>query len=153
MFQLCIIRQLTTDDNGGFQSNRQQKSFLLQVVNWEPIYLCKSQLRSCWKIRLTIALLMNECSLNFSGSWRYMGSWGCMGFFVAATVAPAAWNWFSVRGVGLLVEEVSDNNHNGSCDGRGEDEGDKESDGNSTTHWESWGAINRPQCSREFMIL
>ena len=145
MFQLHIIRQLTTDDNGGFQSNRQQKSFLLQVVNWEPIYLCKSQLRSCWKVRLTIVLPMNECSLNFSGSWRYMG------FFIAATVAPVAWNWFSVRGVGLVAEEeVGDNNHNGSCDGGGEDEGDKESDGNSSTHRESWGAINRPQYS---MIL
>ena len=32
------------------------------------------------------------------------------------------------------MEEVGDNNHNGSCDGRGEDEGDEESDGNSTTH-------------------
>ena len=32
------------------------------------------------------------------------------------------------------MEEVGDNNHNGSCDGGGEDEGDEESDGNSTTH-------------------
>ena len=74
---------------------------------------------------------MNECPLNFSGSW------GCRGFllyFVAATVAPAAWNRFTVRGVGLVAEEKDDTNHNGSCDGGGEDEGDKESDGNSTRH-------------------